>query len=337
MLKSYILDMKIDSGIYKIENKTTGKIYIGQSKYLKTRFCEHRFELNSGRHHNGYLQKAFDKYGKDDFVFEVIERCDVADLDKRERYYIEKYNTLDHSVGYNIREGGNDSDMPDETKEKIRQRNRGRNNKLTAEQVEQIKIERLNGERCIDLAQKFGVTISTVNKITMCKNWEYIRSDLNEQLLKQAEEEAERDEKIIMQLHRDGKLMSEIKRSTGFGAARIRKVICKYDVDPMEKRSTLKEKVIADFMKFIRPAVIMEKYEITYPQYKRFVYGLQPKRDEEIYRYILEQKAKGIMYKDIAAELGVNRTTVRDICRRHESVNANTEITSQMAKGCEAS
>lgn len=45
-------------GIYKIENKVNGKVYIGQSIDIKIRWYNHRKELNGNRHHNEHLQNA---------------------------------------------------------------------------------------------------------------------------------------------------------------------------------------------------------------------------------------------------------------------------------------
>ena len=44
-------------GIYKIENKVNGKVYIGQSIDINTRWYNHRKELNGNRHHNEHLQR----------------------------------------------------------------------------------------------------------------------------------------------------------------------------------------------------------------------------------------------------------------------------------------
>ena len=53
------------SGIYCIENIINNKKYIGQSKHINERWLKHISELNHGYHHNDYLQKSWNKYGKD--------------------------------------------------------------------------------------------------------------------------------------------------------------------------------------------------------------------------------------------------------------------------------
>lgn len=73
-------------GIYKITNKINGKFYIGQSVDIKRRFTEHK--APHGRMTS--IKFAIKKYGKENFLFDVIEECSVEDLDAREVYWIAK-------------------------------------------------------------------------------------------------------------------------------------------------------------------------------------------------------------------------------------------------------
>lgn len=94
------------SGIYCIENIVNGKKYIGQSININYRWKKHISELENSYHFNDYLQKSWNKYGKDSFKFYVLEYCSVEELDKRESYYIELYNTMNRNNGYNLKSGG---------------------------------------------------------------------------------------------------------------------------------------------------------------------------------------------------------------------------------------
>ena len=77
------------SGIYKIINKTNNHIYVGSAVDLKGRWSTHKNRLKDNKHHSIYLQRAYNKYGADNFVFEIIEECSKDDLIKREQYYFD--------------------------------------------------------------------------------------------------------------------------------------------------------------------------------------------------------------------------------------------------------
>lgn len=82
------------------------KVYIGQSIDIKTRWYNHKNELNGKRHCNTYLQNSWNLHGEDNFIFEVIEECKKEDLSQREIYWINFYNSTDKNYGYNLTTGG---------------------------------------------------------------------------------------------------------------------------------------------------------------------------------------------------------------------------------------
>jgi len=91
-------------GIYAITNTIDGKKYVGKSINLEKRKKNHFWMLESDKHVNKHLQRAFTKYGKNCFAFEIIELCDKNELDIREIYYIKELNAM--SNGYNKTAGG---------------------------------------------------------------------------------------------------------------------------------------------------------------------------------------------------------------------------------------
>lgn len=91
-----------DSGIYQIINLKNGKRYVGKSKNLYRRKYQHLGELNSNKHNNKYLQNSYNKYGSNNFLFEVIEFCDINNLSNREYYWINHYQSYNRDKGYNI-------------------------------------------------------------------------------------------------------------------------------------------------------------------------------------------------------------------------------------------
>lgn len=109
----------LNSGIYCINNKVNNKKYIGQTKQLDKRKSEHIRSLRGAYHYNEYLQRSFDKYGIGNFELIVLERCELSQLDEKETEYINQYNTMDRSIGYNLRSGGHKPKLSKESKKKI--------------------------------------------------------------------------------------------------------------------------------------------------------------------------------------------------------------------------
>ena len=103
MNKQKVNNQKI-AGIYKIVNKCNGKIYIGQSSDIYGREVKHRNFLKNNTHHNRHLQYAWNKYGPESFAFSIIEECDLEQLDSRENYWINFYDS--YNTGYNLDLGG---------------------------------------------------------------------------------------------------------------------------------------------------------------------------------------------------------------------------------------
>lgn len=79
------------AGVYLITNlKSHNRTYVGSSAGILERWAHHRVTLNSGRHRNIKLQRAWKKYGADAFHFNIIEEvADHALLLEREQYWID--------------------------------------------------------------------------------------------------------------------------------------------------------------------------------------------------------------------------------------------------------
>ena len=88
------------SGIYCIINTINNKRYIGQSSNLRKRYIVHNYMLRNKCHHNNHLQKAYDKYGNDNFQFIILEICD-KNIVSREQYWADKFNSFLGENGYN--------------------------------------------------------------------------------------------------------------------------------------------------------------------------------------------------------------------------------------------
>lgn len=105
--------------IYMHKNKINGKIYIGQSCNLNVRWHPISYKDCS------YFYNAIQKYGWDNFEHVILEdSLSIEEADQKEKYYIEKYNTLNRDYGYNLKSGGNSSYvLSAETRQKIKKSN----------------------------------------------------------------------------------------------------------------------------------------------------------------------------------------------------------------------
>ena len=140
--------------IYKIERKKTHQIYIGQTIDFKKRMLEHKKGLIQ------HIDRAIQKYGPEAFSYEILEEVPLNELNKREIYYIKKYNTYNNKKHYNKHPGGDAL------------------GKLTEEHKNKL------SETLKDFFSKnphkhpqLEITKSDVSKIT----YEYMKNDLNSQ------------------------------------------------------------------------------------------------------------------------------------------------------------
>ena len=101
-------------GIYRIKNKLNKNSYYGSSKNIEKRWKQHKTLLKSKRHHNIYLQRAWEKYGENNFLFEIIELCDEKLLYEIEQKYLDTYPK--YNIGLKSCGGDNFSKNPNQDK-----------------------------------------------------------------------------------------------------------------------------------------------------------------------------------------------------------------------------
>ena len=157
-------------GIYRVTNRINGKSYIGQSKNIESRLKYHQ---TANRESNLAIRNDLIKYGSENFLYEVLEECDVTCLDEREGYYIRtlkpEYNTkgfTEHGIHYNdestrakIRSSAKLwwKNLPSETKEKITRNNltgRKKGYHLTSEQKDRLRKANLGKKQSTETKEK---------------------------------------------------------------------------------------------------------------------------------------------------------------------------------------
>lgn len=154
-------------GIYKITNKLNNHSYIGLSTKVEERWKYHQSPYNQQRESYKSLYKAFEKYGIENFTFEILEECSIQELGEKEKYYIAKYDT--YKNGYNMTTGGEDnvgSAHP--------------NHKLTNEDVINIRIRYNNLERRKEVYELYKDRIgeSGFGKIWKGESWQHIMPEV---------------------------------------------------------------------------------------------------------------------------------------------------------------
>ena len=115
--------------IYRITNMANGHYYIGSAESFARREWQHRYDLKKGTHKNPRLQAAWNKYGADMFVFEVIEEvpADRTAFDVENTYLMkcvgqpDCYNINTDAIG--MRTG---LKLSDESKAKLSRNRKGK-------------------------------------------------------------------------------------------------------------------------------------------------------------------------------------------------------------------
>lgn len=193
--------------IYKYENKINHKIYIGQTNNLERRKREH---LTRHSYYTSLIDRAIQKYGIENFNFEVIERTE--DYNEREKYWINYYRSY-KPYGYNICEGG--GYLPNQQKENHSQAI------ITEEIARKIQEDLTNYSiPRRQITKKYRVTASIVENINSGHTWNYygLKYPLRprEGILNK-----ERAEKVINLLKSTSLSFKEIGQQVGWGESQI--------------------------------------------------------------------------------------------------------------------
>lgn len=323
----------MNSGIYAIFNKKSGKAYIGQTNNLKRRKNDHIRELRKGTHHNKYLQRAYNKDGENAFSFIILEKCPLEDLNCKEKKWIEQLETMDSHIGYNLESGGNKNKVVSEKTreakrgknnpmfgkklskehiESLRIKNRGLNSTLTEKDVKNIKEQLVNGTAAAKLSEKYNVSLGVISKIKSCKNWVYVRKDLNSELINMHKKEKKERDKEIIRLDSLGYSRKRISDEVGCTRATVARVLkepSRYFKSSNEKSEFIK-KIVDDFNSGMSKQEIMDKYKISNSSYITYTHDAYNIKINSIKNKAVEMRKSGIMVKDIAKELGFARTTI---------------------------
>lgn len=102
--------------VYLVTNKINGKVYVGQT--VQTMAKRWNGQVSGGA--GSILKNAIKKYGKEEFCTETLVYADnQQQLDKDEDFYILLSGALNRKVGYNLKRGGANGRMSEESKAKL--------------------------------------------------------------------------------------------------------------------------------------------------------------------------------------------------------------------------
>ena len=169
------MSLKNKRGIYMLFNVYNNKCYVGSTNNFYRRKNEHFNYLRNNKHHSDHLQKAYNKYGEDKFIFIVLEECKIENFISREIFWIKIKNSLDSKYGYNIAiPQKNESLIPREEttlKKIVNSYNQFyKDNRISLEEF-------IQGKRAKDLLEKFGAQNKertlVFNKNTGIKEYEF--------------------------------------------------------------------------------------------------------------------------------------------------------------------
>jgi group I intron endonuclease len=177
-------------GIYQIRNLINGHLYIGQSINLSGRKSVHFSKLRNNKHYNIHLQNAFNLYGKDNFVFEILLFCEKTELTYYEQKLVDLWNPI-----YNIRlecvDSPKGSKHTKEVKEKISFANKGKRlgKKQTKESKEKIGLVHKGKKQSIETRGKMTATAK--------KNWEANKEEWYKEMVEKRKVSNQSEEEIV--------------------------------------------------------------------------------------------------------------------------------------------
>ena len=176
------------SGIYTILNKIDRKIYVGKSINIEKRLISHKNHLRINKHHNTHLQNAVNKYGIENFEFEVLEECEERFLVSEENYWINMLNTCNRKYGYNLL-GGNPLNG---------------NGRMSPESIEKTRVKKIGKKASEETKRKMSESRKgkTVSEETRQK---IIKSNIGRKLTKEMKDK-------IGKIHQGKKLTSIHKK-----------------------------------------------------------------------------------------------------------------------------
>lgn len=121
---------QLETGVYCWYNKINGKRYVGSTALgFNKRRSYHLSFLRRNKSGHIYLQRAWNKYGEENFEWQILIRCPPERCIQWEQFYINKFKAADKNYGYNLSPTAGSTlgiKCSDEAKRKISEAQKGR-------------------------------------------------------------------------------------------------------------------------------------------------------------------------------------------------------------------
>lgn len=184
--------------IYKIENTLNGKFYIGSTANLNKRYYTHLTNIRRNKRTCVKLIRAVNKYGEENFTFEILEKCDIDSVLLREQYYLDTLNpeyNISKIAGSNLgikrtnetklkksicqKEKWKDEDYREKHLKALsknwRKGSSHRMAKLTEEDVVKIKLKLKESISQVEISKELNVSCYTISDIKKGKTWKHVQ------------------------------------------------------------------------------------------------------------------------------------------------------------------
>lgn len=286
--------------IYKITNKVNGKSYIGQTRYT----LEFRWRQHQHKKDDTYFHNAIHKYGVDNFSIEILEECDIADLNNREIFYIAKYDSFKN--GYNLTIGGD-----------------GNRRLLLDSSYDEIKELYLSGFSSNKIATLYKVDKATIVKILKSLDVKIRSNKLNinyQELLE------------LIQDYQSGYSLRELSKRYDCSPTGLKEYLVKKGVDLRNKYNILEDKESQESMineyldNTLKLKEILSNYHCSYNTFTKILslHGID-KKEKGTHFKLSESKCleaiklfnEGKTIKYIAEKFGVNKSTIYSLFKRY--------------------
>jgi len=148
-------------GIYKITSPT-GRIYIGQSIDINRRFYTYkRYDCKTSTK----LHRSLLKHGAENHSFEVIEECEICQLNEKERYYQELFNCVKQGLNCNfVKTDTRSGKVSEETRLKMVKAQTGNKKWLGKKHTDETKTKISIANTGKKRTKEFGLAISLRKK-----------------------------------------------------------------------------------------------------------------------------------------------------------------------------